>query len=343
MVLRGLKDKKSGLHLCLVLQKHSGQRRTSSYYQRSICSHNSYHPRLSPSLSSWECPLTLGTLRQSYWILRGRDLIRSLIHRCIRNRGNTQQQLISDLCSIRITPPERAFINTGVAYAAPINVRTSEGRSHHSHKAWICIFVCCASRSVHLELVSDYTAEAFIAAYIRFISRRGLCRTLSTDEGANFVEADRQLQEMFSEASAEFASIATYLASLGTQWKFNPPAAPNFGSLWEAAVKSTKFHLCRVIGDSTLTFEEIITLLTQIEACLNSRPLRAQSDDPTDISALTSGHFLIGGLLNTVSEPSLADILPNRLNRWQLIQQMRDHFWERWSDQYLKELQPRSK
>ncbi|XP_033224244.1 uncharacterized protein LOC117177549 [Belonocnema kinseyi] len=99
---------------------------------------------------------TLGTLRQSYWILRGRNLVRSLIHRCIpcvRNRGNTQQQLMSDLSSIRITPSERAFMNTGVDYAGPINVRTSKGRVHHSHKAWICIFVCCASRSVHLELV----------------------------------------------------------------------------------------------------------------------------------------------------------------------------------------------
>ncbi|XP_033228563.1 uncharacterized protein LOC117180265 [Belonocnema kinseyi] len=250
--------------------------------------------------------LTLGTLRQSYWILRGRNL----------------QQLMSDLSSIRVTPPERAFMNTGVDYAGPINVRTSKGRGHHSHKAWICIFVCCASRSVHLELVSDYTAEAFIVAYIRFTSRRGLCRTFSSDEGTNFVGADRQLQEMFSEASAEFASVATYLASHGTEWKFNPHAAPHFGGLWEAAVKSTKFHPRRVIVYSTLT---------------------AQSDDTTDISALTPGHFLIGGPLNAVPEPSLADVLPNRLTRWQLIQQMRDHFWMRWSAEYLKELQPRSK
>ncbi|XP_033232100.1 uncharacterized protein LOC117183055 [Belonocnema kinseyi] len=220
---------------------------------------------------------------------------------------------------------------TGVDYAGPINIRTSKGRGHHSHKAWICIFVCCASRSVHLELVSDYTAEAFIAAYIRFTSRRDLCRTLSSDEGTNFVGADRELQEMFFEASVEFASIATYLASHGTQRKFNPPEAPHFGGLWEAAVKSTKFHLRRVIGDSTLTFEEMTTLLTQIEACLNSRPLRAQSDNPTDISSLTSGHFLIGGPLNAVPEPSLADVLPNRLTGWQLIQQIRDHFWKRWS------------
>ncbi|XP_033232068.1 uncharacterized protein LOC117183033 [Belonocnema kinseyi] len=214
---------------------------------------------------------------------------------------------MSDLSSIHIIPPERAFMNTGVDYAGPVNVRTSKGRGHHSHKAWICIFACCASRSVHLELVSDYTAEAFIAAYIRFTSRRGLCRTLSSDEGTNFVGADRQLKEMFSEASAEFVLVATYLASHGTQWKFKPPATPHFGGIWEAVVRSTKFDLRRVIGDSTLTFKEMTTLLTQIETFLNFWPRRAQSDDATDISALTPGHFLIGGPLNTVPEPSLAD------------------------------------
>ncbi|XP_033229771.1 uncharacterized protein LOC117181320 [Belonocnema kinseyi] len=128
---------------------------------------------------------------------------------------------------------------------------------------------------------------------------------MSSDEGMKFVGVDRQLQEFFSEASAEFASVAAYLASHGTQWKFKPPAASHFGGLWEAAVKSTKFHLRRVIGDSTLTFEEMTTVLTQIEAFLNSRPLTAQSDVPTDIPALTPGHFLIGGPLNAVREPSL--------------------------------------
>ncbi|XP_033226543.1 uncharacterized protein LOC117179026 [Belonocnema kinseyi] len=129
--------------------------------------------------------LALSTLRLPYLILRGRSLVRLLIHRCIpcaSNRVNTQQQLMGHLSFIRITPPQRAFMNTGVGYVGPINVRTSKGRGHHSHKAWTCIFVCCASSSVHFELVSDYTAEAFIAVYIRFTSGCGICRTLFSDK-----------------------------------------------------------------------------------------------------------------------------------------------------------------
>ncbi|XP_033224543.1 uncharacterized protein LOC117177747 [Belonocnema kinseyi] len=216
-------------------------------------------------------------------------------------------------------------------------------RNEHSSTLRIFIFVCCAFRLFHLELVSDYTVETFIAAYIRITSRLGLFRTLSSDEETNFVAADRRQQKMLSKAPAEFASVATYFASHGTQWRFKPPEAPDFGGLWKAAVKSTKFHLRRVIGDSTLMFKEMTTLLTQIEYCLHSWPLRAHLDDPTDISALKPGHFLIGSPLNAVSEPPLVDVFLNRLTLWQLIQQLRDHFWKPWSAEYLKELQTRSK
>ncbi|XP_033228003.1 uncharacterized protein LOC117179907 [Belonocnema kinseyi] len=119
---------------------------------------------------------------------------------------------------------------------------------------------------------------------------------------------------MFSEASSAFSSDASYLASHGTQWKLNSPVVPHFGGLWEAAVKSTILHLRRVIGDSTLKFEEMTTLLTQIEACLNSRPLRAQrsskSIDSLEVDPANAGSFL------------------------QAL---------RWSAEYLKEPQPRSK
>ncbi|XP_033229517.1 uncharacterized protein LOC117181058 [Belonocnema kinseyi] len=295
MVLRGLEDKKSGLHLRLVLQKNSVTReerrvtvnvaiqqeqnryflneisalknkkqisnsrtlikltpffdgqllRVGGHLKHSLLTYKEKHPVVLPPESVLttliirdyhpRClhggvQLTLETLRQSYWILQGCSLVRSLIHRCIpcvRNRGNTQQQLMSDLSSITITPPERVFMNIGVDYAGPINVRTLK------------------------DEVTIPTKPGF----------------LSSDKCTNSVGADLQLQEMFSEASAEFSLVATYLASHGTHWKFNLPPAPHFGGLYESAVESTKFHLRRVIGDSTLTFEEMTTVLTQIEAC----------------------------------------------------------------------------
>ncbi|KMQ85693.1 hypothetical protein RF55_15601 [Lasius niger] len=82
------------------------------------------------------------------------------------------------------------------------------------------------------------------------------------------------------------------------------------------------------------------TFLAEVEACLNLRPLQALTDDPKDLDALTSGHFLIGAPLNAIPEPSLLDVPVNRLSRWRLLQQMRDHLWQRWSREYLQGLTP---
>jgi len=122
-----------------------------------------------------------------------------------------------------------------------------------------------------------------------------------------------------------------------------PPASPHFGGLWEAGVKSTKNHLRRVIGNDVLTYEEMNTILIQIEACLNSRPLCPLNTDPNDLSVLTPGHFLIGEPLATIADENWNDVPVNRMSRWQLVQSKSQHFWRRWSSEYLSRLQQRPK
>lgn len=284
--------------------------------------------------------LTLGMVRQHYWIPRGRALVKLVIRQCVtcvRWRAAVPQQLMGYLPQERVTP-SRPFLNTGVDYAGSVQLRTTRGRGHRAYKAFISVFVCLSTRAVHLEAVSDYTAEAFLAALRRFTSHRGLCRTLWSDCGTNFVGADAKLRQFFSASSPDQRRIGE-----GIRWRFNPPSAPHFGGVWEAAVKSLKHHLRRTIGDATLTFEEMTTLLTQVEACLNSRPLQALTDDAEDLSALTPGHFLIGSALTAVPEPSLSDSPPSHLSRWQMLQRMRDHFWARWSKEYFHTLHHRPK
>ncbi|XP_077280508.1 uncharacterized protein LOC143907540 [Temnothorax americanus] len=249
---------------------------------------------------------------------------------------------MGDLPRGRVTSA-RPFLRTGLDYAGPILLRTSKGRGHRAYKGFIAVFVCLCTKAVHLDVVSDYTTDAFLAAFRRFISRRGLCEEMYSDCGTNFVGADRVLRELFRASSADGRRLAHAAATEGITWHFNPPAAPHFGGLWEAAVKSTKFHLRRVIGETTLTFEEMSTLLSQVEACLNSRPLQALSDDPDDISALTPGHFLIGAPLLALPEPALHDAAESSLSRWQHLQKMRDHFWSRWSHEYVIGMATRSK
>ena len=118
-----------------------------------------------------------------------------------------------------------------------------------------------------------------------------------------------------------------------------PPRAPHFGGLWEAAVKSVKKHLSRVSGETRLTYEEMYTVLTQVEGCLNSRPLAPLSNYPNDLTPLTPGHFLIGDSLSAIPRQDLVDVPRNRLSRYEHLQQMLQHFRKRWNLEYLHQLQ----
>ncbi|XP_024889769.1 uncharacterized protein LOC112466111 [Temnothorax curvispinosus] len=282
--------------------------------------------------------LTTNFIRTEYWIIGGRAPIRSFILKCIRCarfRQKRAQQIMAPLPIENLTP-SRAFLHSGVDYAGPFVLKTWRGRNPQTYKAYIALFVCHATSAIHLELVTDYTTDAFIAAYKRFTARRGICATLMSDCGTNFQGADSELKRLFSSSSEELGNLAMLLANHGTQWKFNPPSAPHFGGKWEAGVRSVKFHLKRVVGDNLLTFEEMSTWLTQIEATLNSRPLCPLTDDPNDLNALTPGHFLIGGAPTIIPEPSLEAVKVARLSRWQLIRQMLDSFWTRWSSECLQ-------
>ncbi|GFS87220.1 integrase catalytic domain-containing protein [Trichonephila clavipes] len=176
--------------------------------------------------------------------------------------------------------------------------------------------------AIHLEIVSNLSTEAFIGSLKRFISRRGRPSDIFSDNGTNFVGANNEfrkiLKRLFKRESSE--KFEDFLASESIQWHFNPPAAPHFGGLWEAGVKSLKSHLKRVVGNNILTHEEFFTLVTQVEAVLNSRPLCSLSEDPNDDLALTPAHFLTGSPLTSLPDPDFKGIPMNRLRRWELVQ-----------------------
>ena len=212
-------------------------------------------------------------------------------------------------------------------------------------KAYLALFVCLATKAVHLEIVSDLTTEAFLAALKRFISRRGLPTEIHTDNGTNFRGAKNDLADLyrFLADTTSTSTISSYLLTQRITWHCIPERAPHFGGLWEAAVKSTKFHLKRVIGAQRLDYEEFSTVATQVESCLNSRPLISTTSHPVDgITILTPGHFLIGRALRAYPETVISsDASLHR--RWVLCQAIIHHFWRRWSAEYLQHLQKAGK
>ncbi|XP_050522173.1 uncharacterized protein LOC126894894 [Daktulosphaira vitifoliae] len=162
-----------------------------------------------------------------------------------------------------------------------------------------------------------------------------------SDNGKNFVAVNRQLREVHELLAKP--EVKNELNNIGIQWHFIPARSPHFGGLWEASVKSVKAHLLKSIGNALFNYEELYTILVRVEAILNSRPLTPLSTDPSDLSVLTPGHFLIGDSLSAFPEREVTNIMENRLTRWRRVVQITQKIWIRWKNQYLNQLQERKK
>ncbi|RVE43224.1 hypothetical protein evm_012104, partial [Chilo suppressalis] len=248
--------------------------------------------------------LLLAAVREQFWVTNGRNLARSIPHKCgicKRFRAKTLQPLMGNLPNQRLTPGI-PFETTGVDFAGPFYITDRKGRGCKISKCYLCIFVCFATKALHLEANE---LDRLILHNKNDLTRIG------SDEGIKF--------------------------------HFSPAYAPNFGGLWEAGVKSAKFHLKRILGDRHLTFEELTTLFAQIESILNSRPICPMSSNPSDLCPLTPGHFLIGRPMTALPSPQLIDAKISRLDRYNQLEQMRQHYWSRWHNEYIAELQHRIK
>ncbi|XP_035227124.1 uncharacterized protein LOC118199385 [Stegodyphus dumicola] len=178
--------------------------------------------------------------------MRKHPVILPTKHNFTVNSRSVQQQM-ADLPAARVTV-SRVFAKTGLDFCGPFVVKNFVGRN---------------KQALHFEIVNDLTSAAFIAALKRFIARRGKPSDIFSDNGRNFVGAHRELRailkSLFKDKSKE--EIKGYLATESINWHFNPPSTPHFGGLWEASVKSLKYHLKRVVGKTILTYEEVFTLI----------------------------------------------------------------------------------
>ncbi|XP_036346482.1 uncharacterized protein LOC118755762 [Rhagoletis pomonella] len=245
-------------------------------------------------------------------------------------------------------PPERSnfslpFTYTGLDFAGPLDVKSSTLRKSPLLKGYVCVFICFSTKAIHLEPCSDLSTKAFQAGFPRFVGRRGLPQRLFSDNGKNFVGANRAFKQDFKRFLKECSDdIRSKYTLHGFDWHFLPSDAPHMGGLWEAAVKSFKLHFKRIAGSQSFTFEELATLLARIEAVLNSRPLSPMSDSPQELLALTPGHFLRGAPLLATPEPIAVDNLSLQ-NRWEKLKILHQQFSLRWKEEYLKELHQRYK
>ena len=229
----------------------------------------------------------------------------------------------------RIEAPEAAFTNVGLDGFGPFNVRIKRSEV----KRYGLIFVCLASRAIHLEVCNELTTSSFMNGLRCFIAHRGPLRLIRSDCGSNYLGAMKELDTFYVRSELQRKNI---------DWVLNPPAASNFGGCWEAMIRLVRKVLTHSINRQVLTDEISRTLFCEAEFVVNSRPLTTPSDDMRDATPLTPNQILtLKG-----SEPCIADFDESdsySRKRWKQVQYLAQQFWQRWTKEYVSDLQRRQK
>ncbi|KAL0152885.1 hypothetical protein M9458_051818 [Cirrhinus mrigala] len=277
-------------------------------------------------------------IRRHYWILRGREAVRRFQHtcpECRRWRGKPSVPLMSDLPCARLQLYKPAFHSCGMDCFGPFLIKI--GR--RTEKRWGVLFKCLTTRAVHLDLLPSLSTDSFLMALRRFIARRGTPAQLWSDQGTNFRGGERELREAYAALAPD---LQRHLVRQKIQFCFNRPAAPHFG-VWEREVRSVKSALYTVLGSQSVPEEVLMTVLLEVEAILNSKPLGYVSSDVADADPVTPSSLLMGrpdGSLPQVIYPE-SEMLSRR--RWRHSQILADRFWSRFIRDYLPSLQTRQK
>ena len=281
---------------------------------------------------------TLTELRSRYWIIRGRQFVRKLIHDCRvcrRHEGVAYAPEISPALPEFRTTVDFPFSYTGVDFAGPLFV--AEGAE--MKKVYIALFTCGVSRALYLDLVPDLTGDAFLRCFKRFTARHGIPKEMKSDNGKTFKAAAKSLTTLF-----DIPHVSSFLASRKVKWSFNLEKAPWWGGFFERMVRCVKRCLKKTLSTTRLSYEELLTVLIDIESVLNSRPLTYLSTEDLE-EPLTPSHLLHGRRVRTCPEADPDDVdMPMSVHRDDLLRRLAyikllsDHFWSRWTSEYLLEL-----
>lgn len=320
---------------------------------------------------------TRAFIEARYHIPNARRAIRYLIARCLPccvQKAKTTLQQMGPLPKASITPA-LPFVHVTLDYAGPINIKynsrrmrraTAEDKLQHviKSKAWIMVLVCRVTGAYHIECVEDLTADSCVQAFKRFVASRGKPTTVRSDNASTFVAARKELINDEKQA-CELAiaaikqgekDIKRKYAIEGVDvesdcnearlmlWSFNPPYSPDTGGKHEAAVKQVKLPLKKIMGQTLFTYPQLMTVLKQIEAAANSRPLcRAVGPAYDRDPVLTPAMILHGRSLIAMPETDYSDVRVNPTNVHIFMQKVVQDFWRLFRTQYTSTLQELSR
>ncbi|XP_069105757.1 uncharacterized protein [Argopecten irradians] len=298
---------------------------------------------------------TEGSLRNhGLWIIGAKRLISSVLFNCVpcrKLRGKTEFQKMADLPSERLVPAP-PFTNVGIDAFGPWNVVTRKTRGGSANsKRWAILFTCLGTRAVHIEVVEEMSTSSFINALRRFIAIRGNVKELRSDRGTNFVGAAHIFKDMnkMQVVNVEDEPMKEFLKNSDLVWKFNPPHSSHMGGVWERMIGMARKILDAMLmtdnlTSRNLTHEVLVTLMAEVSAIMNSRPVAGISTDP-EVPHIMSPATLLTQKTSSEAMYDCADLDTKDMYReqWKRVKLLSEMFWRRWKDGYLQSLQTRRK
>lgn len=287
---------------------------------------------------------TEGAIRDAgLWLVGGKKLIRGTLFRCVtcrRLRGKIEHQVMADLPAdrLQVAPP---FTYIGLDVFGPWEVtcrRTRGGQANN--KRWAVLFTCLSVRAVHIEVIETLSASSFINALRRFFSIRGPAKLIRSDQGTNFVGASKELNLVAD------ADMQRYLQDQQCTWTFNPPHSSHMGGAWERLIGVARRILDSMFLQqrfSSLTHEVLVTLMAEVCAIINARPLLPVPNDPESPLILTPSMLLTQKTGTPSSPPAEFGKTEILRQQWKQVQHLAETFWHKWQREYLNTLQSRTK
>ncbi|GFY53316.1 integrase catalytic domain-containing protein [Trichonephila inaurata madagascariensis] len=302
--LKSLKDNKIGkespLHNYMSYLDENGLIRLGGRLEFCNLSIDEKHPSILPK-NSWLTTLivrrehnkimhggttsTLAQVRSNYWIPKGHQLIKKIIKNCFICRkylAKPIDQLTSPLPSDRINQTP-SFSVCGLDFVGLLYVSIFG----ELQKSYIVLFTCGVTRELHLELVSNMTTNLFLLAFRRFLTRRGSCKVIYSDNDKTFMKSKTEIENLSRILSQIMPQ--DFIAKERIFWKNNIERSPWWGGFYERLVRSVKESQHKILGKALLSFEEMTTILTEREAILNLTTLSyvyEENDEPRPLTLI---------------------------------------------------------
>ena len=288
---------------------------------------------------------TLSQIRYKYWLPHGRATVGAVIRKCTICRrhegGPYKMPVMAPLPKSRVTSAV-PFSRTGLDYLGPMYIKTVDGQ----RKVWVCLFTCMVTRAIHLELLQDMSAEEFLLGFRRFISTRGSPNEITSDNAKQFKTASQVLDVLWKNVT-KCDEVQNYASNIGVKWTFIVELAPWMGGFYERMVGLVKRALRKSINRRLLSYVQLQTVIKEVEAVVNARPLVYVGGDIDSSITLSPRHFLtlnpdtgipeVEASTNDLEYTPYESTAGRLLQLWKKGQRLLDMFWKIWRDEYANE------